>query len=100
MVVRDGDFFCVMKNKKCKIIDGATFCKMDFSKGHWTYKSSTNVLEIMKPYWYEVDLDRLKTYRDFVCWINQLSSKSWITSEMIYDFIQKVRKHTDLKIWK
>jgi predicted NAD-dependent protein-ADP-ribosyltransferase YbiA (DUF1768 family) len=89
-----------MKNKECKIIDLVTFSKMDFSKGHWRYKKSTNVLEIKKPYPYEVDLDRLKTYRDFVDWINQLSGKSWITSEMIYDFIQKVRKHTDLKIWK
>jgi hypothetical protein len=99
VVVRDGDFLCLMKNKKCEIIDGATFSKMDFSKSHWTYKSN-NVLEIIKPQWYEVDLDRLKTYRDFVDWINQLSGKSWITSEMIYDFIQKVRDHTDLKIWK
>lgn len=88
-----------MKDEDIKIIDGATFFKMDFSKKHWVYKKSSNVLEIKKPYWYEVDLDRLKTYRDFVDWINQIASKDWITGEMIYDFIHKVRKHTELKIW-
>ena len=49
-------------------------------------------------YW--IEIDRIKTVHDVVEWIHHLLGKSWITHEMLEQFIEKVYEYRKWKIYR
>jgi hypothetical protein len=47
---------------------------------------------------YEIEFSRMKTYKDVCQWIFHLSSKSWVDTELIKEFLRLVfiHKKTDI----
>lgn len=48
-------------------------------------------------YW--IELSEIKSYRDLVGWIHHLVGKTWVTNEMISDFIEAVCANKGWRIY-
>ncbi len=48
-------------------------------------------------YW--IELSEIKSYHDLVGWIHHLVGKTWVTNDMISDFIEAVCAHRGWKIY-
>jgi len=57
----------------------------------------TVVINLAYPY--EVDLDRIKNEIDLLIWVHHLSEKTWMTTEVLSDFMEKVAEIKGLKIY-
>lgn len=58
----------------------------------WVYLPRWNVLRLYRPNGnvrYEVDLDRTE-----MDWIDQLSTKTWMTPELMADLQRKIARHS------
>ena len=49
--------------------------------------------------WYHIGLDRIKTPRDLLGWVHHLSEKTWFTTELCNEFIERIAelKNFDLR---
>jgi len=45
---------------------------------------------------YYVDWDRIKTEKELIDWVTHLSSKRWITKELLIELVLLVNKHQGL----
>jgi hypothetical protein len=60
----------------------------------WKYVKKHNVLVYDG---YEIDLCECKTVEQFMDWICHLNGKSWVTSELLGDFIRAVDLRKDIR---
>ena len=58
--------------------------------------NDTCVINIAYPY--EVDLDRIQSEADLLRWVLHLCKKTWMRTEALSIFIQKVGEYKGLKI--
>jgi hypothetical protein len=64
---------------------------------HFTYDKKMNTLTISVEYPYEVDLDRIETHMNLLCWVDHLSEKPWMTKDHLHEFMERVCK---IKKWE
>lgn len=61
------------------------------------YHRESNIIEINVVYYYEVDLDRIKTTENLLGWVEHLCAKNWMTTELMREFVLLV---CEIKGWK
>jgi hypothetical protein len=63
-----------------------------FYQDNLEFRPEDNTLILHFSYPYEVDLDRIKSERDLLNWVLHFCQKTWMTTEHIYKFAEKVAK--------
>ena len=56
----------------------------------FTYNADNNCLYINAVYPYEVDLDEIKDFKQLTEWVHHLCEKTWMDSDMVREFIERV----------
>jgi hypothetical protein len=88
--------FKAMSIRDLEIASNAHKKKMD--KIVRFHKSNMTIV-INLAYPYEIDLDRIKNETDLLIWVNHLCEKTWMTAEVLSDFMEKVAEIKGLKIY-
>lgn len=53
-------------------------------------------LLVIKQYNYEIEMSRCSTYEDILAWVLHLSEKTWVTSQIIEEFVKKTISYNKL----
>ena len=65
--------------------------------GTFLFNPNNNTLMITIDYPYEVDLDVINSHGKLIEWVFHLSEKTWMTTDYLHEFIERV---VSIKKWK